>query len=240
MERIISLVNSFMPNELLDALEKALGRKICFIPLKVESNKSFPLLSHPDILGTSVGDVFIYSPSIDEEVIQQLKELSVKTIKGSCHLKSEYPLDASYNCLIVKDRFLMHRVDIADESIRKYVNEKQWKMINVKQGYTRCSVLPVTDESFITEDVEISKTLAKEGYSVLLVKKGHVYLHGYKYGFIGGAGATFDGLVTFFGNIEKHPSYKEIKQFIKKSGKEIFSLSENRLEDFGGIFFIEK
>ena len=62
--------------------------------------------------------------------------------------------------------------------------------IHVKQGYTRCSLLPVDDQSFITSDTGIAKTLADYDTDVLLIRPGHILLPGFDYGFIGAPAAA--------------------------------------------------
>ena len=85
--------------------------------------------------------------------------------------------------------------ELVKEAIRKAHEEAKaaadstiLTKIHVKQGYTRCSLLPVDDRSFITSDAGIAKTLAEHDTDVLLIHPGHIHLPGFDYGFIGGTG----------------------------------------------------
>jgi hypothetical protein len=64
--------------------------------------------------------------------------------------------------------------------------KKNFNIIDVKQGYTKCSVLPVSNNAFITDDISIYNQCVSFGIDVLYVGKGDVSLPGYNYGFIGG------------------------------------------------------
>ncbi|MBQ0125453.1 MAG: hypothetical protein KBS59_03910, partial [Clostridiales bacterium] len=56
-----------------------------------------------------------------------------------------------------------------------------------------------------------------------------------EYGFIGGAcGNISENEILFFGDIEKHPSCEQIRDFCQKHGVKIIS-GKGNLFDFGGF-----
>lgn len=150
-------------------------------------------------------------------------------------LGNEYPRDVLLNCVIL-GRKLVCNVDTVSPTVLKYFTEKEFLIINVKQGYTKCSVLPVSDNAFITDDPSIAAACSSAGVDVLTVSKGCVKLDGFDYGFIGGAsGKISDDTVAFCGDINTHPDSDEIIKFLEKYGLTPLSLDNNQLYDIGSI-----
>ena len=109
-------------------------------------------------------------------------------------------------------------------------------MINVKQGYCKCSICIVDDNSIITSDEGIYKEVIKYGIDCLLIQKGHIDLFELDYGFIGGcSGLISDKTLMFFGDIKKHPDYNKINTFVSSKNKTIISLSDENLLDLGSL-----
>ncbi len=58
------------------------------------------------------------------------------------------------------------------------------------------------------------------------------------YGFIGGCSGLLsknENEIGFLGDIEKHPNFEEIRDFLAKRGKKVVSLSNKKLIDLGSI-----
>lgn len=136
--------------------------------------------------------------------------------------------------------------DLSVDIVKKYRFRKGYeeidqivhldKVINIKQGYSNCSICQVDENSIITYDEGIAKILKKTGINVLKIDKGHIELFDFNYGFIGGASANFLDKIVFFGSIKKHPDYERIRYFIEEKGKKIVELSNNKLIDYGSMF----
>ena len=124
--------------------------------------------------------------------------------------------------------------DITSAKIKELANERT--VINVNQGYTKCSVCAVSDKAFITDDKSIYKALKNAEYDVLEVEKGSVALDGYDYGFIGGACCKISkDVLAFFGNAKAHKCYEDIKAFCKNYNVDLLSLDNKRLCDIGSF-----
>lgn len=150
-------------------------------------------------------------------------------------LGCDYPSDVLLNCVTV-GRKLVCNVDTVSPTVLKYFTEMGYDVINVNQGYTKCSVLPVSDNAIITDDPSIAKACVLHCVDVLTVSKGAVKLAGYSYGFIGGAsGKIFPDTVAFCGDIDTHPDSASIRAFLSKYGINALSLDNNRLYDIGSI-----
>ncbi len=103
------------------------------------------------------------------------------------------------NCLYISGK-LYGREEAIDVSVKKITAMKNGiEIVDVKQGYTRCSTAVIGKNSAITADSTIYNALTKNGIDVLKIDSGSVRLDGYGYGFIGGACTMIDDdTVAFF------------------------------------------
>ncbi len=155
-------------------------------------------------------------------------------------LGKEYPSDVKLNCVLFGEYFLCN-VDTVSENVLNYIRQKGKTVINVNQGYTKCSVIPVADNAIITDDESVSNKCTEYGIDVLKIKKGNVILDGFDYGFIGGtAGLLFDDIIAFNGDVLTHPDGEKIIEFISKYKKRYVSLAENTLVDIGSIICLSE
>lgn len=149
-------------------------------------------------------------------------------------LKKEYPGDVLLNCVCIGKNFICNSETVSDEIFDKMKNSG-YNIINVKQGYTKCSVVPVSDEAIITDDESICIACRKAGLDVLKISKGSVLLPGFDYGFIGGAAGKISvDEIVFNGDITKHPDYNDIMRFLYKYKVKAVSF-KGKLEDIGSI-----
>lgn len=212
----------------LDIAEKLWGKRHEIIPSFACSNLQEPVSSHPDMTITPVDDVFVCCP---ESYEHYKKYLGDKLIKGTKKLSPHYPDDIAYNVLIYKN-IALGKIEDLDPILKDVLTEKNIKLIDVNQGYAKCSSA-VCGEGVITADEGIYNALIKNGINALKISEGHVKLKGYNYGFIGGATGIIDGKMTFFGDVRRHPDYLKIKKFC-----DFCYIEEFELTDVGTIFCI--
>ncbi len=149
--------------------------------------------------------------------------------------KGEHPFDCCVNAAFIGNKVIC-KFDILEEKLKKYIVDNKLNVINVNQGYSKCSVCIVDDNSIITEDESVKNTCEKHGFDVLFIRKGFVRLDGYDYGFIGGASFKTDkDTLAFIGKVENHPDYERIRDFTSKKGIRIRSYSDFELTDVGSI-----
>ena len=156
-------------------------------------------------------------------------------IKEEKEPQEEYPADISLNALALgKKLFCLQK------HTSGLVKENFSEIINVKQGYTRCSTCVLKDNCIITADMTIKKAAESSGVEVLLIKEGGIILEGMSCGFIGGASfCDFEEKkLFFFGEIKKHTDYEKIKKIAGAYGIEIICLSQDRLTDYGGAVIL--
>jgi len=151
----------------------------------------------------------------------------------------EYPRDVFFNAVFIGG-YLVCCEKFINDRVLSYAKKCNIDVINVKQGYTKCNICVVNEKSIITEDFGIYKKLAMYGFDVLLLEKKSVMLQGYGYGFIGGAsGKISDDELAFYGDIEMHPEYNRIYEFLKKRDVKAVSLSKEPLYDYGSLIPVE-
>lgn len=176
-------------------------------------------------------------------------------------LAGNYPGNIIYNAVFT-GKYFIHNLKYTNPELldaAKTWHEAHAKgtplhIVDVPQGYTRCTLLPVDESSFITSDEGIAKALADYDAEVLLIEKGHIALKCFDYGFIGGctghiitpAAATHSDTentqfqtgkrtIIFNGNLAAHPDYKKIAAFIKDRDINIKYFSDYPLTDIGSI-----
>lgn len=146
-----------------------------------------------------------------------------------------YPENAAM-CALILDGFLIHRLDITGGNILKYCHERGWREINVRQGYTRCSCLPVDGKSVITSDPGIFRALSGIAeLSVLKVREGYVSLPGFPTGFIGGVGGIVGGELVVNGDLSLHPDFGAMRDFAARRGVALKYFPGAELTDIGSV-----
>lgn len=191
---------------------------------------------HPDICVVKLNDNnILVAPNVYDYYYENLTPLGFNVIKGSLPIESKYPNNISYNLVILGNK-VIHNFKYTDSVLLDYIKKNNMEKINVKQGYCKCSTCIVDENSIITSDEGIYKEVIKHNIDCLLIDKGHIDLFELNYGFIGGcSGLISNDTLAFFGNIENHPNFKEIKSFVYGRNKKIISLKEEKLTDLGSL-----
>ncbi len=153
-------------------------------------------------------------------------------IKGSSTSK-KYPRDSIYNLLTFKD-FYIHN-DFTEENIERSLKERNFKHLFVKQGYSRCSIIPLR-ESLITSDYGIYKAL-RDKVNIILLDNDKIELDGFDQGFIGGACGLVQNKLIFTGDISRHKSFDLIKKACDRENIKII-YPEVPLVDIGSLIWI--
>ena len=204
------------------------------IRTKANKNVLKGLDTHPDILvhPLSSGDLVVYRDNI-EYYKEIFKDKNV--IPSSSKLSAKYPGDIHLNAFVFKN-FFIHNLKHTDQVILDYYKNRGYDLVNIKQGYAKCSCL-VTHDFVITSDGGIYETL-KDLIPIYKIDHGQIKLQNFNYGFIGGASGVLDKKIFFTGDFSHHSSYEEILKIINKYDYEIEILSKDPIEDFGSIYFI--
>ncbi len=189
---------------------------------------------HPDIFMCHTGHQWILAPNIPEQyrILFKNSQLSFRT--GQTKVGKLYPDTAHYNAVVGKN-FLIHNPKLSDPEILEYCREK--KLINVKQGYCRCNIIPLNEENYITSDAGIHKALQEQGLNSLWVEPGEILLPGEKHGFIGGTCGIEGQRIFIAGKLDYLKDGIRIRKLLDKLRFEVIELFEGRLVDVGGMVF---
>lgn len=191
---------------------------------------------HPDIVVHPINhNLLVVEPSVFSYYKEKFKNTHIKILKGAIELDSEYPLDIAYNVGRIGN-YAIHNFKYTDEVIKYYLKKEKLGFINIKQGYSKCSMAIVGNKEVITADKIIDKLLKQYGFSSLLIKPGFIYLEDQNYGFIGGStGNISNKEVLISGSLKNHPDKNKIEEFLKKADKKINYLSKEKIIDIGSI-----
>ncbi len=166
---------------------------------------------------------------------RKLSPYAIEVISGKCNVGSNYPSDSAYNVGIVGKKCFLNK-SVCDERLYEILISEGYEIINVKQGYTKCSICPVDEVSFITGDKGIAVAGEKAGLSVLLISNDNISLSGYSNGFFGGsAGMRAKDELLINGDINTLPDCRRIKEFLEERKIRIKSIKEGEVTDIGSI-----
>jgi len=198
-----------------------------------------PLNYHPDTFCFNLEkNKWIFFEEVYKINKDIIDSLDINVIITQNPASCEYPYDIGLNAAMFGNN-LVCNVKYTHSKIIEYADSTEKNIIDVKQGYAKCSVCIVDENSIITSDESIYKKASNNNINVLLIEKGHIDLNGYNYGFIGGcSGLINQNKLAFTGNIKEHPNYKEIKDFCSNRGVGIISLSSQKLYDYGSLLCI--
>ena len=192
---------------------------------------------HPDMLMHIVdSNNIIVHRNMPELFILTLKKLGYNVYLSKKALTQTYPHDIILNALNIGD-FFVHNLNNTDENLLHHINHK--KLLNVKQGYTKCSTAVLNENAVMTSDKGIADVLSKNNTDVLLLPPGDILLPGLNYGFIGGTcGMLSERLMAFYGQLSEYKYGEEVLRFLKKYNIEPVYLRKGKLIDRGSLFTI--
>ena len=137
------IADSRMPEEAKKNLKK-LGDVLFLNPTET-TYKS--ISAHPDIFFFQAEDGLIYAPNAPKRIVKELKKRKIKLTEGKKEVGKKYPETVPYNAVGIGDT-LIHNLKHTDSTILSlYKNH-----INVNQGYTRCNLVALNENCFITSD----------------------------------------------------------------------------------------
>ena len=178
----------------------------------------------------------IVQKDISKDFLNLLSSKGINYILSENSLGTNYPENIIINALIT-DNLFVHNLNYTDPNLLKFQDSK--KTINVKQGYTKCSVLPTGKNAYITSDKGIYKKLIQEDLDVLLIPPGDILLPSLNYGFIGGVGGMIsENRLALFGELNCYAYGKEVYKFLYKHDIEPIALKKGKLIDRGSLLYI--
>lgn len=195
----------------------SLGREI--VTIKSEDVVDKSISDHPDI--------FLCKMGISDDSPVYFAEKN--------NLGRDYPDDVSYNAACT-GKYFIHNLAFTAPRLLDAAKTADMTLIDVRQGYSKCSIVVVDETSLITYDEGIVKACsAYPELEVLKVSPGFVRLDGFDTGFIGGASGRIGNEIIFNGDLFRHPDFERIVEFIESRGLKCRWFSEYPLTDIGSI-----
>ena len=192
-----------------------------------------PLSKHADILANYVGKSLFLVDKSQVKLCKFIDNNDGKTVLID-NIQSPYPNDCMLNFADIGDYIICNK-SILTEEIVKYLPKKE--IIDVKQGYSKCSVCICKHNTVITDDISIYNALSQyDNINSLLVEKGSVRINKYNYGFIGGCCGLIDkDLLLFNGDLSTHSDFDKIQKFLYDNYVKYIDIKGKPLTDIGSI-----
>ena len=214
---------------------KTLFDKLSIKVVSVRENSFLeaPVSKHADILANYVGKSTFLSDNNQTELCNFIKNNGGKYIIID-NIKSPYPNDCLLNFADIGDYLICNKSILTEEILKLLPNKK---IIDVKQGYSKCSVCICKHNTIITDDISIYNSLLEyNNINSLLIEKGSVCINKYDYGFIGGCCGLIDkDLLLFNGDLSTHSDFDKIKNFLYDNGVNYLDIKGKPLIDIGSI-----
>jgi len=190
---------------------------------------------HPDIFFCPTPAGLIVAPNLPQKYFSILDQNHIPYLKGSLPVGKEYPETARYNSLVTK-KYLIQNPAISEPIICDL--NSNLDIISVKQGYVRCNLIALPNETFITSDRGIEKSLKQQNLDVLYVNPSCVKLTGFDNGFFGGACGLHGNKLFICGSLKYFKEHDIIESFVDRAGVSIIELYDGHPVDVGTILFL--
>ena len=227
------IADSRMPEEAKKNLKK-LGDVLFLNPTEI-TYKS--ISAHPDIFFFQTEDGLIYAPNAPKKIVKELKKRKIKLTEGKKEVGKKYPETIPYNAVGIGDT-LIHNLKHTDSTILSlYQNH-----IHVNQGYTRCNLVALNENCFITsmEDYkEVAETQRRKDAEckVFYIDPKQIKLEGHDHGFFPGCCGVWKNNLIVCGSTKYLKEKEELDRFLKDNNFNLIELYDGELVDVGSVFF---
>lgn len=217
---------------------KNLGYEL--IEIKKSTNVYPEISSHVDIFACKIKDKVIVEKSAYKMLKNKLNNDENILISGETMISYDYPNDIKYNVCIVGNKAI-HNFKYTDSKITQELEKNNFERINVKQGYSNCSIAVIDEKSIILSDRGLYNNLKNSGLDILFLdyipniklfdENGE---YSQKNGFIGGAISRIGDNIVVFGDLDKIDYYGNIRNFIESRNLKIIDFEGLDVVDYGG------
>lgn len=235
---MLIIIDKKIPGEAKEKLSAYLPlRQACGNILELETNGivHHAISGHPDIFFCKTPQTLIVSPSLPDNYLEKIKESKLEYITGHLASSIHHPASVYYNAS-VNNRYLVHRLEYTDPVILQ--NCHTLKKIPVKQAYTRCNLMLLRDDHYITSDRGIHKNLQRSGLEGIFVSPEGILLPGFPNGFVGGAMGLLNDTIFIIGTLACFAEGGAVRKFLEDHEYRMVELYQGPLVDGGGILFI--
>ena len=206
-----------------------------FVPFPTSGITYDAVSGHPDLFFCKHGHQLITAPNLPESYFTLLKNWNIPFVKGQRPVGKTYPQTARYNA-VVTDNYLIHNTKYSDVSLKEVFVKNEF--IHVNQGYTRCNLLALNDDLFITSDKGIFSQLQKRDLDVHYFSPEGIILPGFEHGFLGGCLGIIGNRIFVVGSLSRFPEGGKLNALLRSRNYEIVELYDGPLVDGGSLFFL--
>lgn len=229
-------------DERMRAVEKQTLKNLGYelIEIKKSTNVYPEISSHVDIFACKIKDKVIVEKSAYKMLKNKLNNDENILISGETMISYDYPNDIKYNVCIVGNKAI-HNFKYTDSKITQELEKNNFERINVKQGYSNCSIAVIDEKSIILSDRGLYNNLKNSGLDILFLdyipniklfdENGE---YSQKNGFIGGAISRIGDNIVVFGDLDKIDYYGNIRNFIESRNLKIIDFEGLDVVDYGG------
>ncbi|MBO6010475.1 MAG: hypothetical protein J6P71_01600 [Oscillospiraceae bacterium] len=148
----------------------------------------------------------------------------------------KYPDDVRTNACLAGNILLCSEKGTSRHMI-EFAESRGCRIVFVNQGYVKCSVCILNENTIITDDRSIERAAERNGLNVFRYDGNDVVLTGYDRGFIGGTcGKISSDEIVFTGRFKTD----EIERFANNAGISVKYLSDGAPYDVGSIIPIKE
>ncbi len=237
---MLAILGAHAPQEIRSAL-CALGHEVLILP--PHPHLPPPISDHPDMLVYCGHSAIFCTERYRAIAARELEILSKRAKKPIQTTKRDYsptyPGDVLLNALPLAGRLLCRPDAVAPEVLQ----DAGGTPLVTRQGYAKCSTLPVGSDAIITADASIARAARAVGISVLQIDDSGISLPGYDHGFIGGATSFMpygDNLsVLFCGDLDRLAHAERIRAFFDEHHARLIPIATTLpARDVGTIILI--
>ncbi|MEE0867100.1 MAG: hypothetical protein UIL37_02215 [Clostridia bacterium] len=164
-----------------------------------------------------------------------LSRYGYRIIEGKKSIGSNYPKDCAYNVGIVGKRCFMKK-SACDSILLEELIKAGMEIVNVNQGYSKCSLCALDENTIITADESIKKAAEGLGMKVFFTSNKGIVLEGFQNGFIGGCLGKLDAKTLLsHGNLSMLEEGNTLLKNLNKNGFEVKSIKEGDVIDIGSV-----
>ncbi len=189
---------------------------------------------HPDIFISILNNDIIVAPNLPQKFMDVMKGNGISFHLGEQGIGKKYPESSIYN-IVSTSRFIIHNLKYTDLAVKDLA--MGLGQIHIEQAYTRCNLLALKNDQFITSDRGIEKELNSLSLEVFYVDPKGILLPGFKNGFIGGCAGFFNNQLFLIGSLDHYPAGAILRKKLNEWGIELVELYNGSLFDGGSILF---
>lgn len=236
---MLAVISQQLPIEAENSL-----RSLGYHPLRMPPHPRLPspVSSHPDMLLFFASDAILCTKSYFALAGKQIELLSLAAKKPVQIIEEEYGAQYPRDILLNAAPLGTHIFCLPGATSKAITERTELSIHPVRQGYAKCSVLPLGKNAMVTSDPSIANVSQGLGIDTLLLPPQEILLKGYDHGFLGGC-ASFSpyrpqSTIYFCGNLNLYSKGERLKDFLSAHGFLACSLGDFPLTDVGTVFLI--